>query len=446
MNDIFKKLSTLAFLSAGLLLSSCDPEIEAPAISKGELDLTRYIAVGNSLTAGYSDGGLYREGQLSSYPNILAGQFRQAGGGDFVQPLFSAEQSNGSGYLRLSGFSPTGSPILSPVTDKLGVRQEAPLPGGNKLTRFTDANLQNLAVPGMSVLSSAVNQYGGINPYYERFLQPAEIGSKPYLQFIAGRNHTFFSCWLGNNDVLTFAANGGVDDPANPFDGITDQATFAAVYSQVINVLTANDAKGIVATIPDVTGVPFFTTVTVTAVRAAAKAANPNLDVYIKTGPNPADVRLAENEDYILLTTQANIGRLDVVAPGLTIPHGFHLLNPLTDAEVLDKAEAEQVRTATTSFNEVIKNAANARNLAIFDAHAFYNQIQPQNGQPALHLNGVAYSPAFITGNLFSLDGVHPTPRGYAIVANEMIKAINLKYKASIPTADVTQHRAVVFP
>jgi hypothetical protein len=37
-------------------------------------------------------------------------------------------------------------------------------------------------------------------------------------------------------------------------------------------------------------------------------------------------------------------------------------------------------------------------------------------------------------------------PRGYAIVANEMIKAINLKYKASIPTAELRQHRAVVFP
>jgi hypothetical protein len=58
----------------------------------------------------------------------------------------------------------------------------------------------------------------------------------------------------------------------------------------------------------------------------------------------------------------------------------------------------------------------------------------------------VAYSPAFITGNLFSLDGVHPTPRGYAIIANEMIKAINGKYQARIPTVDVTQYRAVLFP
>jgi hypothetical protein len=446
MKPIFKKLSALTFLAGSIWLGSCNPEIEAPAISKGELDLSKYIAIGNSLTAGLMDGGVYREGQLSSYPNILAGQFRLAGGGEFVQPLFSEEQRNGSGYLQLSGFTPAGSPVLTRVTTNLAVRQEQPLPGGPKLTRFSEPGLQNLAVPGIPVLAAASPQYGGLNPHFERLLQPAEVGTKSYLQFIGGRSHTFFSCWLGNNDVLTYATNGGVADPANSLSGITDPTSFAAIYNQVINTLTANNAKGIVATIPDITAVPFFTTVTVAAVRAAAKAANPNADVYIKTGPNLTDVRLATPEDYILLTAQAAIGRPDAVAPGITIPHGFHQLNPLTDAEVLDKEEVEQVKAATAGFNAVISSAADARNLAVFDAHAFFNQIQPQNGQPTFYLNGVAYSPAFITGNLFSLDGIHPTPRGYAIIANEMIKAINQKYQASIPTVDVTRYRALIFP
>ncbi|MGV3503816.1 MAG: SGNH/GDSL hydrolase family protein [Adhaeribacter sp.] len=446
MKHIFKSITSLAFLSGSLLLSSCDPEIEAPIISSGDLDLSKYVAVGNSLTAGYMDGGVYREGQLTSYPNILAGQFRKAGGGEFVQPLFSEEQANGSGYLTLTGFTPTGSPQLTPVTTKLAVRQEPPLPGGPKLTKFVEPTVQNLAVPGISVLASASTQYGAINPYYERLLQPAEVGAKSYLQFISGRNHTFFSCWLGNIDVLNFAVNGGENPTNNPFNNITDQNTFAAVYGQAINILSANNTKGIVATIPDVTAIPYFTTVSVAAVRAAAKAANPNADVYIKTGPAPTDVRVATNEDFILLTTQAAIGRVDAVAPGVNIPHGFHPLNPLDDKEVLDKGEVEQVKAATANFNIVIKNTAAAKNLALFDAHAFFNQIQPVNGQPSLTLNGVSYSPAFITGNLFSLDGVHPTPRGYAIVANEMIKAINLKYNTSLPTVDVTQYRAVIFP
>ena len=48
---------------------------------KGSADFTKYVAVGNSLTAGFADGGLYRDGQLNSYPSILAGQFATVGGG-----------------------------------------------------------------------------------------------------------------------------------------------------------------------------------------------------------------------------------------------------------------------------------------------------------------------------------------------------------------------------
>src|SRR6478735_8910552 len=94
MKKYFYKSGLLAFLAVAFF-SSCQPEIDAPQTSKGDLDLTKYIAVGNSLTSGYSDGGLYREGQLNSYPNILAGQFLQVGGGEFVQPLFSEAQKNG---------------------------------------------------------------------------------------------------------------------------------------------------------------------------------------------------------------------------------------------------------------------------------------------------------------------------------------------------------------
>jgi len=450
MKNIFYRLGVFVLFSGTFILGSCDPEIEERPINSGNLDFSKYIAVGNSLTAGYMDGGVYREGQLNSYPNILAGQFRQVGGGDFVQPLFSEEQANGSGYLRLSGFTATGSPVLTPVTDKLGVRQESPLPGGPRLTKFTDANLQNLAVPNMSVLASAVPQYGALNPYYERLLEPAEVGTKPYLQFMGGRNHTFFSYWLGNIDVLTYATNGGVADLVNnPFSGLTDANTFRFIYTNTINLLTANSVEGVVGTIPNVTAIPFFTTVTVPTVRVAAKGINPALDVYIKTGPNTGDVRLAQNEDLILLTTQAVIGRLDNVG-GNQIPHGFHPANPLTDREVLDKDEVAEVQAHTVTLNNIIREIATAKGLAIFDAYAFFNQVQPTmvNGQlvPSLNINGIAYSPAFITGNLFSLDGVHPTPRGYAIVANEMIKAINNQYGSSIPTVDITKYRAVLIP
>jgi hypothetical protein len=429
MNPIFKKSSFLTLLAGTLLLSSCDPEIDAPAISPGELDLSKYIAVGNSLTAGYSDDGLYLEGQLSSYPNILAGQFRQAGGGDFVQPLFTENQRNGSGYLRLNSFE-NGSPQIVRTTENLA------RPANSAF--FTDefaGEVQNFGVPGIRIADIQTPGYGSAqgNPYFER-ITPDNTALQTYLARVSATTPTFFSLWLGNNDVLGYATAGAAAG------SMTEPGPFSTNYSAILNVMSEGGTEGIVATIPDVTGLPFFRTVTLSAVRAAAN----NAEVYIRI--NETTVRPATNEDYILLTTQGAIGRPDVLAPGVTIPHGFHPLNPLTDAEVLDKAETEEVQARTSELNTIIKNLAAAKNLAVFDAHAIFNQIQPVNGQPALNLNGIAYSPAFITGNLFSLDGVHPTPRGYAIVANEMIKAINLKYKATIPTVDVTRYRAVLFP
>ena len=92
---LFIKRSVPVLGLLGLGLAGCQPEIDAPTVSTGSADFSRYIAIGNSLTAGVSDGGLYREGQLNSYPNILSQQFALVGGGPFVQPLFSEAQSNG---------------------------------------------------------------------------------------------------------------------------------------------------------------------------------------------------------------------------------------------------------------------------------------------------------------------------------------------------------------
>ncbi|MGY0040108.1 hypothetical protein [Pedobacter sp. NJ-S-72] len=61
-------------------------------------------------------------------------------------------------------------------------------------------------------------------------------------------------------------------------------------------------------------------------------------------------------------------------------------------------------------------------------------------------VNGALVSAAYITGNLFSLDGIHLTPLGYSIVANEFIRSINAQYGSSIPIVDVTKYRGVKFP
>lgn len=467
MKNILQKLGLLTLLSGGLFLTSCDPEIEAPAINKGNLDLTKYIAVGNSLTAGFSDNGLYREGQLSSYPNILANQFIQVGGGDFVQPLFGEAQRNGSGYLRLAALSANGIPVLAGVTTELALRNSNPT--APLYTKFTDP-VNNLGVPGIRVSDIKIAGYGSTqgNPFFER-ITPDNAATQTYLQRVAASSPTFFSNWLGNNDVLGYATAGAF---ANT---LTDENTFSANYSELINALTANGAEGIVATIPDVTGIPFFTTVgptlkgllqagSVPGMVALTGKGNSRIPFATTSIKSPAGGTLLFTltaAPYVPLLGQPTgkywrdlskqafpgdpLGLVKVLV-GLQIDttkaFGVSIGNPWPSALLLDDAEQAEVKSATILFNNIIKNQAQTKNLAVFDAFDFFNKIQG-NG---LMLNGIVHSPAFITGNIFSLDGVHPTPRGYAIIANEMIKATNAKYNASIPTADITQYRAVLFP
>src|SRR5690606_39469007 len=111
------------------------------------------------------------------------------------------------------------------------------------------------------------------------------------------KSHTSFRCWLGNNDVLRYAKNGAVTSGGDPTTVLTETATLEQVYRGFIQALTANERKGVVATIPDVTAIPFFTTVTREALIAAVKAASGQdvQDIYIETGSDTR--RAATDED-----------------------------------------------------------------------------------------------------------------------------------------------------
>ncbi|RYY10100.1 MAG: hypothetical protein EOO36_21135 [Cytophagaceae bacterium] len=291
------------------------------------------------------------------------------------------------------------------------------------------------------------NNPAGFNPFFERLLPATLPGAlTSYLQYVQERvatlKPTFFTNWLGNNDVLSYATAGGAD----PTSVLTPVADFTTKYKQVLAVLTSGGAKGVVATIPNVNNLPIFTTVKAAAVKAAIRSntALPNAaaaSLYIRTGAGT--VREATDADYILLTAQAVIG---TPTPGVALPVGIGysatLANPLPSQYVLDTDEAAAVVARTTELNTVIRGEATARGLALFDANVYFQGIAASG----LVTNGVSNTTGFITGNLFSLDGVHPTSRGYALVANEIIKAINAQYGASVPQVNPNNYSGVLLP
>jgi len=457
MTTFFSTVKTarpaLALLGLGLAgLAGCQPDIDAnsPAASPGSADFTSYVAVGNSLTAGYTDGGVYNEAQANSYPALLAQQFAKTGKGPatFVQPAFSTAKKDGSGYIKLQVVNGAPTPVQPSLANNFLGEQVAftgvTLPGGAQLEAYTGTQPDNLGVPGISVLSSVsaltngLAPYGSINPFYERLLTTAEKPTKDYVTYIGQKTPTFFTCWMGNNDVLAYASAGGVVIATNPFGGLTDTTRFGIGYRAILQTISKNGTvKGAVANIPNVANVPFFTTVTVAAVLASYQRAIPALrDIYIQPGTTTgaANARAATSADLLTLTAQAFIAANPGVgtSPATAIPSQY----------VLDATELASVTARTTQLNAIIAKTALRFKVPVVDANTYFAGVAARG----IATNGVDSNTTFVRGNFFGLDGVHPTPRGYALIANEWIRVINSYYGSTVPSLDANSYRGVLLP
>ena len=442
MKKIFIQKKLFIVSAAALLwISSCAPSLEGVKPTSGTADFSKYIAIGNSLTAGYADGGLYLEGQRVAYPNLIAEQLQHVGGGAFNSPFFREDQRNGSGYLRLKSLV-NGQPVMENVIENLAIRGQNP----NKKPLYTKhtEEIHNYGVPGMRMDMAFAPGIGTImgNPFFERLLPDNTPQTYRYFDHVTKNDHTFFSFWLGNNDVLGYASNGAVEDPLDPTTKLTSVAVFSHSFTEFITALTSKEQKGVLATIPDVTSVPYFTTVT----RAALiKGVNDQLppdkkitDLYIEssTGKRTA----TDNDMFVLPFSSA--GLLGSTSPTNPAPYGLHPGNPIASKYILDPEEVLIIKQRVKEFNDIIKQAASSNKLALADAHDFLNKVK----SPGIKYNNIDINANFIKGNAFSLDGIHLTPMGNAIIANLFIDAINKQYNSSISKVDASKYRAVIYP
>jgi len=510
MKNIFN-IKTLFFVAITLFIfTSCTDddyqkeveEVTEVELVSGSADFSNYVSIGNSLTAGFTDGALFIKGQEMSIPNLLANKFAMVGGGVFTQPMMN----DNNGGLLLGGtmiqnprlyFNGAGP---APVTD-------APT---TEIIGSTPGPYNNMGVPGAKSFHLMSTSYGSIagigsyaNPYFVR------MASSPSASIIAdatSQNPTFFSLWIGANDVLSYSLNGGdgVNQVGNTnpatygSNDITDPNVFAGVYSSLVNDLTANGAKGVVLNIPNVADTPYFTTIPYNAVPLdAATAAQLNAGfalynggvaqaladlvsvnaitqtiadaelakrtVVYAEGQNPVlimdetlidltainaqlvSMRPATADDLIVLKAKSFIGTLAVAGNPATV-NGVAV--PLADKWVLLPSEQAEVQTATDSFNATIQAVATAKGLAFVDVNSLMSQLA--NG--GLSFDEFDMSNQYIFGATFSLDGVHPTERGNAFIANEIMKAIDMKYGSNFEASGnlnkaadfVTQYPATI--
>lgn len=518
MKNLIKILigfSVVAFIS-------CDPKFDDPVdevqVTSGDADFSKYVAIGNSLTAGYADNALYSSGQENSYPNMLAGSMAMAGGGAFTQPMMPDD---------IGGFSDLGEPGKLVLQIVEGALAPIPMDAQSPFTPASGGPFNNMGVPGAKSFHLVAPGYGnpaGIatgqaNPYYARFASSPEAS---VMQDVLMQQPTFFSLWIGNNDVLSYATSGGVgvDQTGNPDpttygpNDITDPTLYGGVIQGILEQLVnQGGAKGVIANIPSITNIPFFTTVP----HAPLDPSNPDfgnmipalndlfgqlnavfdflgaperkiefytdqaspvvikdktLDdmseliqgILIQQGMDPAmafllsstygQSRQATANDLLVLTSQSVIGEVDEARVAALMQLGVPqeqaiqlsvggITYPLEDQWVLIPSETQAIINATESYNAILAQLAHDYELAFVDAHAAMEALSLEAG---ITYNGTNYTTTFVTGGAFSLDGVHLTGKGYAVVNNFFVQAINEKYGSTLPEVNPNRYPGVIIP
>lgn len=501
----------LLYISAALaLFSSCEPEFNEPVdevgfYDQGDLNLANYVSLGNSLSSGFSDGTLYLDAQQSSYPNLLASKFALAGGGDFVQPLVN----DNLGGLLFNG-TPISDTRLVLSFDQNGNPIPTNLEGTptTEVTNTLEGPFNNMAVPGAKSFHLVAPGYGNAagvgttaNPYFVRM---ASSPSATVLEDALAQQPTFFSLWIGSNDVLGYALAGGTgEDQTGNLDpttyglaDITDPNVYAAVTNQIISSLTANEASGVVLNVPDVIAIPFFTAVPNNALvldattagqltgffqavagittqalinqgvpAAQAQQIAAQYAITFNEGPNrwiidtpvsptnPLGFRQMTEEELVLLTIDRAalqtsgygsvaispevlqvLGKLQTGADITEQEAGLVLaaVNGIDDKDVLDAEEITAIQTARAAYNATLNALVQQNGLLLVDTEAILNEINISGYQ----YPGGEVTAEFGTGGFYSLDGIHLTPRGYAILAGEIITAMNEGFNANIPAVD----------
>lgn len=534
-NRYLSYVSLLVLLALGGYSCSSDDDTastQEPEVvySAGEANFSTYVAVGNSLTSGFTDGALFAAAQQNSLPNILATQFSVVGGGTFTQPLMA----DNIGGLTLGGtqiqeprlYFDGAGPVRLPATPT------------TEVSTSLSGSFNNMGVPGALSYHLLAQGYGNVagvptgqaNPYFARF---ASSASTSIIADALAQQPTFFTLWIGNNDVLGYATSGGVgvDQTGNmnladyASNDITDPMVFANVYNTIVTQLSSNNAKGVVANIPDITAVPFFTTVpynplspenpdfgaqipmlnsifgalnqifvalqmperviefSTTAASAlvikdeyltdislqieGALNANPGFPTFIaqfglpeQAAPMVAQLlgsmygqaRQATQEDLLVLPSSSAIGTVNVANLQYLMGMGLSqqiagqfsvegITLPMEDKWVLVPQEQTAVKNATQAYNATIAAVAEAKGLAFVDANAILKAVAE---------TGVAFDTFTLKGDLvfggaFSLDGIHPTARGYAFVANAFLEAIEETYNASLPRVKAADFN-IIYP
>jgi phospholipase/lecithinase/hemolysin len=392
--------------------------------ARGSADFTRFVALGDSYGAGFYAGSLNERHQPFGWPTIVARQMGQT-----ICPATAAAADNCFAIPLITNPGLPGGELVFNGSTLVTV----PGSGVPRMLNF-GRPYNNLAVPGYTV--GAALALTGAEPT-SGLGQVILRGLGTEVNQAIALHPSFIALWLGGNDFLGAVSTG------NP-NNLTPLATFTTQYNALLDALIAGapSAGMVVGNLPTSFVTPPLTSRLPAVVFdsnfqpvLAGPGGTPIPLFYVPAGSTtPAAVPTGS---IFLLSSLSRYQQGFGIPPNLKAIPPFSLLphtgEPLTDAEIITPAEQAVFLQRITDYNAAISAAASARNIPVADIKGLFDRM----AQPQV-FGGVTLTNTWISGGLFSNDGVHLTDIGYTLFANEYIKAINSGYGTEIPLASVS--------
>jgi hypothetical protein len=441
--------STICLLSLG-----CTPEPKGFEPNAGSADFSQVIALGGSYMAGYQNGGLFLKAQENSLAALIANQLELANGNKFNQVLLS--EGTGVGLNSKPWESNFVTPSkLGNKTDCKGVTSISPVKSTisdifaqSFLNSGDKKDNSNFAVPFASIVDYNNPTLGlafGVNnnnPFFNRISSNPGVSS--ILSEVKDKKPSFIISWLGMEDIYNYASKGGANLT------IPTPAVFDQNLDLILGDFAKSGVKGVMATIPDFRNFPFYTLIPYNNANLTQSQVDSLNDTYssnqlfdhirFTVGNNgfivgdpqePSGFRKLKEGEYI--TISAPTDSMKCYKYGL-------LIKVIDDRYSLIESEVKLLDDAINNYNQIIIKKANEYGFALADMNQFFTKVKS-----GIKWNGADFNLDFVSGGFLSLDGYHPNQKGYALIANEFIKAINLKYNATIPQTNCKNCDGVLF-
>src|SRR5688572_2861899 len=408
-----QRFSAAAMIAAVVFLAACSDGPSAPRTTEGDpsyglspkaaANMTRYVAIGTSLSMGWTSDGVQHTDQASSWPAQLA----EMAGVSFAQPLIEAPGCQPSYAAPLISFKRVdNSTALAPSSVCAANLALVTLPTQNVAVENATAREALTATPATAA--------AGRGPVTSRALG----AGMTQVSAMESMNPTFVSVELGGNEVLP--AQVGILFPNVTF---VPYATFAANYTQIIDRVVATGAGAVLATLRiDIRDFPTIRTgPEIASQRSAFAAYNVTVNSNCDASSNLIFVR-----GKVITAIATGLGR---AAAGLG-PYDLSCADvPFTADFVLTPGDVTFINALIDQMSTLIETKAADNGYAVFPLNALYGKSK--DDVPFDLVSFLTSSDPY--GPTISLDGVHPTAKGQAILARAARVAIQKTYGTGAP-------------